>query len=85
MRLHMHVMEELHPGRKKREQAKQQGKTKSPRNRREDSEAELEECLANCGFTEEEAFELLCQGVEPWDDDADVSNVLHMHHYHDVE
>lgn len=34
------------------------------------SAEELEQRMSNCGFTDAEAFELLCQGVKPWDDDA---------------
>lgn len=34
---------------------------------------EAEERMNNCGFTEDEVMELLCQGVKPWDDDAWVS------------
>lgn len=26
--------------------------------------------MENCGFTHDEAYELLCQGVKPWDNDA---------------
>lgn len=33
-------------------------------------EAELEQRMMNCGFTDDEAYELACQGVKPWDDDA---------------
>lgn len=39
-------------------------------------ESELEERTANFGFTEDEVFELLCQGVKPWDEDAWVSILL---------
>jgi hypothetical protein len=35
--------------------------------------AEMEERMANFGFTEDEIMELACQGVKPWDDDAWVS------------
>ncbi|KAF8268653.1 hypothetical protein EI94DRAFT_1727155 [Lactarius quietus] len=42
----------------------------------EDSDEE-EERRNNFGFTEDEAMELLCQGVKPWDDDAwDVLDAL---------
>jgi hypothetical protein len=34
------------------------------------SEDELEQRMRNCGFTDADADELLCQGVKPWDDDA---------------
>lgn len=37
------------------------------------SEEEDEERAMNCGFTNAEVEELLCQGVKPWDDDAWVS------------
>lgn len=33
-------------------------------------EREMDERGRNCGFTDAEAFELMCQGVKPWDDDA---------------
>lgn len=33
-------------------------------------EREMDERGKNCGFTDAEAFELMCQGVKPWDDDA---------------
>lgn len=32
---------------------------------------DLEQRFWNCGFTDEEVFELACQGVKPWDDDAE--------------
>lgn len=32
---------------------------------------DLEQRFWNCGFTEEEVFELACQGVKPWDEDAE--------------
>ena len=35
-----------------------------------DFEREMDERMMNCGFTNDEAFELMCQGVKPWDDDA---------------
>lgn len=38
----------------------------------EDSDEE-EQRMNNFGFTEDEVMELLCQGVKPWDDDAQVS------------
>src|SRR5262245_29391850 len=33
---------------------------------------DYEERMMNCGFTQSEVEELLCQGVKPWDDDAQV-------------
>ncbi|PSC74160.1 hypothetical protein C2E20_2632 [Micractinium conductrix] len=36
----------------------------------EQTPEELEERMENCGFTHDEAYELLCQGVKPWDNDA---------------
>ena len=36
-------------------------------------QTEMEERMANFGFTEDEIMELACQGVKPWDDDAWVS------------
>jgi len=41
------------------------------------SDVEVEERMANFGFTEDDVMELLCQGVKPWDDDAWVSVLLH--------
>ncbi len=38
-----------------------------------DIENEMEERMDNHGFTEDDVQELLCQGVNPWDDDAMVS------------
>lgn len=37
------------------------------------SGSEMEERMANNGFTDYELNDLLCQGVKPWDDDAWVS------------
>jgi hypothetical protein len=34
------------------------------------SSEEEQERTMNHGFTEDEAYDLLCQGVKPWDDDA---------------
>ncbi|KAK0224399.1 hypothetical protein EDD85DRAFT_959533 [Armillaria nabsnona] len=43
-----------------------------------DIENEMEERMDNYGFTEDDVQELLCQGVNPWDDDAmDVLDVLY--------
>ncbi|KAH9954655.1 hypothetical protein BC827DRAFT_1241630 [Russula dissimulans] len=43
-----------------------------------DPDSEVEERMANFGFTEDEVMELLCQGVKPWDDDAwDVRDALY--------
>ncbi|PBK60614.1 hypothetical protein ARMSODRAFT_1026353 [Armillaria solidipes] len=43
-----------------------------------DIENEMEERMDNYGFTEDDMQELLCQGVNPWDDDAmDVLDVLY--------
>lgn len=38
-----------------------------------DDSDEEEQRMNNFGFTEDEVMELLCQGVKPWDDDAQVS------------
>lgn len=44
----------------------------------DDFEGEMEERMNNCGFTNDELDELLCQGVKPWEDDAwDVLDALH--------
>ncbi|TFY57503.1 hypothetical protein EVJ58_g6978 [Rhodofomes roseus] len=44
----------------------------------EDGWDEEEERWNNCGFTNSEVHELLCQGVKPWDEDAwDVLEALH--------
>ncbi|KAH9983249.1 hypothetical protein BJV74DRAFT_851408 [Russula compacta] len=52
------------------------GRGKGKRGRR--GESEMEERMANFGFTEDEVSELLCQGVKPWDEDAwDVRNALY--------
>ena len=43
-----------------------------------DDDSEAEERAQNCGFTNDEVQELLCQGVKPWDPEAwDVINVLY--------
>ncbi|SJL13916.1 uncharacterized protein ARMOST_17366 [Armillaria ostoyae] len=43
-----------------------------------DIENEMEKRMDNYGFTEDDVQELLCQGVNPWDDDAmDVLDVLY--------
>lgn len=39
-----------------------------------DDDDEIEERMANYGFTYDEMNELLCQGVKPWDEDAWVCN-----------
>ena len=38
--------------------------------------SEAQERMGNYGFTEDDELELLCQGVNPWDDDARVSVLL---------
>ena len=40
----------------------------------DEMDSEMEERMANFGFTEDDVNELLCQGVKPWDDDAWVSD-----------
>lgn len=42
----------------------------------DEMDSEVEERMANFGFTEDEVMELLCQGVKPWDDDAWVSDLV---------
>ncbi|KAK7460447.1 hypothetical protein VKT23_009169 [Stygiomarasmius scandens] len=37
-----------------------------------EEESQMEQRYLNGGFTDNEVMELLCQGVKPWDDDADV-------------
>ena len=41
-----------------------------------DTEKEAERAR-NCGFTNDEVYELMLQGVKPWDDDAAVSFFIH--------
>jgi hypothetical protein len=41
-----------------------------------DEDPEIEERMANFGFTEDDVMELLCQGVKPWDEDAHVSVLI---------
>ncbi|EIN04349.1 hypothetical protein PUNSTDRAFT_146568 [Punctularia strigosozonata HHB-11173 SS5] len=53
------------------------GKGKGVRPRDPSLEREVEERQRNCGFTDDEVYELALQGVKPWDDDAwDVLDVL---------
>ena len=35
-----------------------------------DSSDEMDQRMSNGGFTNSEVFDLACQGVKPWDDDA---------------
>lgn len=45
-------------------------------------EQELEERMANFGFTEGDVEELMCQGIMPWDDCASAAiAVLHGDYY----
>ncbi|THU81387.1 hypothetical protein K435DRAFT_972366 [Dendrothele bispora CBS 962.96] len=37
-----------------------------------EEESQMEQRYLNGGFTDDEVMELLCQGVKPWDDDADM-------------
>lgn len=49
-------------------------------------DSEMEERMANFGFTDDDVMELACQGVKPWDDDAWVSKLdsaaLHLTDFH---
>ena len=47
-------------------------------NKYDEMDSEVEERMANFGFTEDEVMELACQGVKPWDDDAWVSVLISM-------
>ncbi|XP_064608232.1 uncharacterized protein LOC135472593 [Liolophura sinensis] len=52
------------------------------RTSQEDYEQELEERMANFGFTEGDVEELMCQGIMPWDDCASAAiAVLHGGYY----
>lgn len=46
------------------------GKRKAQQDSSMDTDEAMEERMANLGFTNDEVFELACQGVKPWDDDA---------------
>ncbi|KIP07573.1 hypothetical protein PHLGIDRAFT_127540 [Phlebiopsis gigantea 11061_1 CR5-6] len=68
---------------KKRGKGKGRGKargsqsTRSPYEEDSDFERDMDKRAMNCGFTNDEVFELMCQGVKPWDDDAwDVMHAL---------
>ena len=63
---------------KRKTKRKGKGRVRPQQNILEDDselEREMEERMMNCGFTNDEAHDLICQGVKPWDDDAQVRHI----------